>query len=281
MELVDLDSPIGVEVRDVDLRVALADDEVAELLGDVRRAGTCSGSGTRRSVATTRYGSAVTSGPIAPETAGDYGVISNVDPRGVLREGALPFHSDFAFTHEPVRALSLYAVDRAGRWCPDGVRRRCRRPRSHAAALRSEIERRSVVNVYDFTHPTDRRIRERDLAPGSPVVERPLVGDHRLLGVPVVNANAMHTDRIVGLPEADSEALLAELFDHLYTPENTFVLDWSVGDLAVWDDIALQHHRPDFPATAPRTMQRVCINEKTTAELVPNIAELLAPALDI
>jgi len=85
----------------------------------------------------------------------------------------------------------------------------------------------------------------------------------------------MHTDRIVGLPEADSEALLGELFDHLYAPENTFVLDWSVGDLAVWDNIALQHHRPDFPATAPRTMQRVCINEKTTAELVPNIAELM------
>ena len=37
MELVDLDSPIGVEVRDVDLRVALADDEVAELLGAFAR----------------------------------------------------------------------------------------------------------------------------------------------------------------------------------------------------------------------------------------------------
>ena len=79
--------------------------------------------------------------------------------------------------------------------------------------LRSELDERSVVNVYDFARPTDRRMRERDLAPGSPVVERPLVGEHRLLGVPVVNANAMHTDRVIGLPEADSEALLAELFD--------------------------------------------------------------------
>ena len=77
--------------------------------------------------------------------------------------------------------------------------------------LRSELDDRSVVNVYDFTGPTDRRMRERDLPPGSPVVERSLVGEHRLLGVPVVNANAMHTDRIVGLAEPESEALLAEL----------------------------------------------------------------------
>jgi taurine dioxygenase len=214
-------------------------------------------------------------GPIAPETTGDHGFISNVDPRGVLREGALLFHSDFAFTDEPVRALSLHALEVPCCGAPtvfaDAVGVLDRMP----ADLRREIDGRSVVNVYDFTLPTDRRMRERDVAPGSPVIERPLVGPHRLLGVPVVNANAMQTDRIVGLPEADSEALLAELFGHLYAPANTFVLDWEVGDLAIWDNVALQHHRPDFPATAPRTMQRVCINEKTTVELVPNIGELL------
>jgi taurine dioxygenase len=54
------------------------------------------------------------------------------------------------------------------------------------------------------------------------------------------------------------------------------VLDWAVGDLAIWDNLALQHQRPDFPSTAPRTMQRVCIHHKTVLELVPNMPELVA-----
>ena len=42
------------------------------------------------------------------------------------------------------------------------------------------------------------------------------------------------------------------------------------------DNLALQHHRPDFRVSEPRTMQRVCINEKTTQQLVPNITELVS-----
>ena len=86
----------------------------------------------------------------------------------------------------------------------------------------------------------------------------------------------MHTDRVVGLDRgARARPCLTELFDVLYAPDNTFVLDWQPGDLAIWDNIALQHHRPDFPVTEPRTMQRVCIHDKTAHELVPNMPELL------
>ena len=274
MDLVDLAGPIGVEVHGVDLRRPLDDHSVAVLRDAFARrhlllfrAQAIDGDDQVRLC---RH-----FGPIAREGSDEHGLVSNVDPSGILREGALPFHSDFAFTHEPVRALSLYALVVPDGGAPtvfaDAVGVLDRMP----AELRSQLDHRSVVNVYDFTGPTDRRMRERDLPPGSPVVERPLVGEHRLLGVPVVNANAMHTDRVVGLAEPESEALLAELFAHLYAPSNTFALDWTVGDLAVWDNLALQHHRPDFPYAAPRSMQRVCINEKTSHQLVPNMAELV------
>jgi alpha-ketoglutarate-dependent taurine dioxygenase len=215
-------------------------------------------------------------GPIAPEQSGDYGYISNRRREGVLRDGALAFHSDFAFTREPVEGLSLHALEVPRGGAPtvfaDAVCVLDRIP----AALRARVERSSVVNVYGFKLPTDGRMRERDLPPGSPVVERPMVEAHRRIGVPVVNANEMHTDRVVGLSEAESDALLAELYAVLYGPDNTYRLDWQAGDLVVWDNLALQHHRPDFPAAEGRTMQRVCINAKTSEQLVPNIAELLA-----
>lgn len=215
-------------------------------------------------------------GPIAPEQSGDYGYISNRRPEGVLREGALAFHSDFAFTPEPVEALSLHALEIPPRGAPtifaDAV---CVLDRM-SPALRARIESTSIVNVYGFKLPTDRRMRERDLPPGSPVVERPMVERHRRTGALVVNANEMHTDRVVGLSDAASDALLAELYAVFYGHDNTYQLDWKVGDLVVWDNLALQHHRPDFPLAEGRTLQRVCINPKTSEELVPNIAELLS-----
>jgi taurine dioxygenase len=275
MEIVELSDALGAEVLGTDLRRPLADDEVAELRDAfdeyhllLFRGEVLSG---EEQVRLCRH-----FGPIAPELSGEFGYVSNRNPEGVLREGALPFHSDFAFTHEPVHALSLHALEVPSVGAPtiyaDAARVLDRMP----TALRARIESLSIVNVYDFNLPTDQRMRERDIAPGSPCVERPFVQPHVRTGIPVLNANLMHTDRVVGLSEDDSEALLAEVYAVLYGSTNTYTLDWQVGDLAVWDNIALQHHRPDFPTTEGRTMQRVCINPKTTVELVPNIGEFLS-----
>lgn len=277
MEIVDLDGALGAEVHGVDLHGALADAEVAELRAafDRRhlllfRGEVVSG---EEQVRLCRH-----FGPVAPEQSGEFGYVSNRNPDGVLREGALAFHADFAFTHEPVHALSLHALEVPSSGAPtvyaDAAGVLDRMP----ASLRARIEPLSVVNVYGFTLPTDRRMRERDLAPGSPCVERRFVQPHPRTGVPVVTANLMHTDRVAGLSETDSEALLDEVFAALYGSTNTYTLEWRVGDLAVWDNLALQHHRPDFPTVEGRTMQRVCINPKTTVELVPNIGELLPRA---
>lgn len=43
----------------------------------------------------------------------------------------------------------------------------------------------------------------------------------------------------------------------------------------IWDNLAIQHERPDFPTLEPRTMQRVCIHDKALVDLVPNVGELL------
>lgn len=40
-----------------------------------------------------------------------WGYVSNVRDHGIVREGALLFHSDFAFTAAPVFAISLHAVE--------------------------------------------------------------------------------------------------------------------------------------------------------------------------
>jgi taurine dioxygenase len=261
-------------VRGVDLHEVLDDDEVARLLDAfdrrhllMMREQDVSG---EEQVRLCRH-----FGPISPESPHGYGYVSNVHPNGILREGAIRFHADLAFTPDPVHAISLHAQEVPESGAPtlfaDASGVLDRMPRS----LRARLEQHSIVNLYDFTLPTDRRMRERDVAAGSPIVVRPMVAPHPRTGVPVVNANALQTDRIVGLTEHESEALLAELFEVLYGPDNVLALDWNVGDLVIWDNLAIQHERPDFPALEPRTMQRVCIHDKSLVDLVPNVGELL------
>jgi taurine dioxygenase len=274
VELRDLPGPLGVEVRGIDLHAVLDDDEVAQLLDAfdrrhllMMREQDISG---EEHVRWCRH-----FGPISRESPEGYGFVSNVHPNGILREGAIRFHADLAFTPDPVHALSLLAREVPEQGAPTlfadatGVLERMQ------PSLRARLERHSIVNVYDFTLPTDRRMRERDVAAGSPIVERPMIAPHPRTGVPVVNANALQTDRVVGLSEDESEALLAELFSVLYSPDNVLVLDWEVGDLVIWDNLAIQHERPDFPNLEPRTMQRVCIHDKALVDLVPNVAQLL------
>jgi taurine dioxygenase len=273
VQLVELEAGFGVEVLDLDpRRVSASDAEGLRRVLDrhhllVFRGSTLTGDEQVRLCRAF--------GPIAPESADGYGYVSNRDPRGFLREGALPFHSDLAFTPDPVRALSLHALEVPRSGAPtvfaDAVGVLDRLP----APLRAEVERRSIVNAFDFSAPSDRRLRGHAVAPGSPRIELPLVGRHPRTGDAVVWASDLHTVEVVGLSPAAGDALLDELFGHLYGPDNTYRHEWQVGDLLVWDNLALQHHRPDFPATEGRTMQRVCIHDKSLRDLVPNLGELL------
>jgi taurine dioxygenase len=277
VELAELPGPIGAEIIGVDLRHPLRDDDVDALLEAFDRRHLLLARGQELS-GPEQVGICRHFGPISSDSPEGYLHVSNARDDGVLREGALAFHSDFGFTHDPVHTISLFAIEVPDEGAPTlfadatGVLDRL------GASTREQLQEQSIVNVFDFTAPGDRRMREREIAPGSPVVERRMIGRHPRTAAPVVQANAMHTDRIVGLSEVSSEAGLAELFASLYADVNVLVLDWQPGDFAIWDNIALQHSRPDFPASARRTMRRVCVHHKSTFELVPNILELVDPS---
>jgi taurine dioxygenase len=214
-------------------------------------------------------------GPLVAERR-PWGYVSNVRPDGIVREGALLFHSDFAFTFAPTTAISLHALDMPAGRAPtrfaDAVRAAALLP----LALRRRLEEARVLNVYDFSGSDAQRMRERDASAGSPSFAHPVIGRHPRTGEDVVFANRMHSDRILDVSEAESESLLADLFAVLYDPANVMEHHWNVGDLVLWDNVALHHGRPDFPADEARTLQRVTLGDYTPGELVSNLTELLA-----
>jgi taurine dioxygenase len=74
----------------------------------------------------------------------------------------------------------------------------------------------------------------------------------------MLNVNRNWTVEIVELNKAESDNLLAYCYDHLASPEWQVRYRWNEGDLAFWDNRAVQHYAvADY--TTRRMMRRVTI----------------------
>ena len=90
-----------------------------------------------------------------------------------------------------------------------------------------------------------------------PPVSHPLVLVHPLSGRKVLYANPGYTVRIDGLPAAESDELLAFLFDHQTRPEFCYAHQWTGNDLLVWDNIRTIHNAvADYGPDEHRYMRR-------------------------
>lgn len=117
---------------------------------------------------------------------------------------------------------------------------------THSTLRVLETTRKNGNTSYD---------NEQDLVAGRshPVVTvDPRSGKRRLY----VNPN--YTDSIDGLTKAEGDGLLAFLYEHIKSPEFQMRYRWSVGDIAFWDNHAVQHYAvADY--TTRRRMQRVTL----------------------
>jgi taurine dioxygenase len=136
----------------------------------------------------------------------------------------------------------------------------------HAAYEALSPNVKSMLEGMTASHSTERVLQltrslgnpvydnEQTLAPRShPIVTvDPKSGRRRLF----VNPN--YTDSVDGLSKPESDKLLAFLYDHLNSPEYQMRYRWSVGDIAFWDNHAVQHYAvADY--TTQRRMQRVTL----------------------
>ena len=69
--------------------------------------------------------------------------------------------------------------------------------------------------------------------------------------------DSLFFDKFVGWERDESEELRAQLHAYLYAPENLYRHDWQVGDLVIWNNVTLQHARPELPTSGERTHRRV------------------------
>lgn len=198
-------------------------------------------------------------------------VFISSESNSFAQQGRLLFHMDNHFTPEPLQALSLYGQVIAGHCSPtlfaDNIGVVDRLP----PALVARLANRHAVNIsyYVFGQGGDRPARSIEGGhPDAPRAIHPIFGRHPETGKTHLFVSELNTHHIVDTEVSESDALLHELYVHLYEPANIYEHTWGQGDLILWDNRGVQHARgaeqkvSANPGTSHRTLCRVVIGTK-------------------
>lgn len=194
---------------------------------------------------------------------------------GQKRTGWLGWHWDQSFTAEIVRGALLRMIKPAK---VDG-----RTGFIDAAAAYDRLTPRmqhridGLEVVYHFTaaqeqnrfgFPRGLRVAQRNPKAQAalaqyrldfPPVVHPLVITQQETGRKVLKLSPMHAQRILGMDEAESDALLHELADHLVDPRFAYFHTWQADDGIVWDNWRTIHSATGVPFDVERLAQRTTL----------------------
>ncbi|MCA9504514.1 MAG: TauD/TfdA family dioxygenase [Myxococcota bacterium] len=187
-------------------------------------------------------------------------VLDQTSPRG---EGADNWHADHTYTPEPAMGSILRAVTipRVGGDTMFAS--------MYAAweALSGPMQRMllELEAEHDVSKSARRGIRaghlKADLAEIQrrlPPVRHPVVRTHPLTGRKALFVNVNSTVRILDVPEAESDAILRFLFEHVKSPDFQMRVRWAPDTIVFLDNRCTQHYAvPDYDER--RVLHRVTI----------------------
>ena len=195
----------------------------------------------------------------------DVTAISNIvvdgQPIGGLGSYEAEWHTDMSYNESTPSASILYAIEippsGGDTWFCD----------MYAAydALPAELKARiaTLKCVHDASRNSAGMLRKgwKEVTDPRETIGavHPIVRTH-----PITQRKALFLGRrlnayIPGLSLEESEALLDTLWQHAVRPEATWVQQWKVGDVLIWDNRCTLHRRDAFDANTRRLMHRTQI----------------------
>ncbi len=189
------------------------------------------------------------------------------------------WHSDLSYKREPSMLSALYSVEvpvkdgvalgntyfasttAAYAALPEATQQRLqnmknvhsyREYRLKNYAGQQEDMRRGIRTVQEHA-PTPEQLAS------VPDTEMAVVRTHPVTGRKGIFANEGHTSHLTGMSREESDAQLAELYAHITQPEFIYGHSWRVGDLLMWDNIAVQHKATFDYDPLPRLLYRTTV----------------------
>jgi taurine dioxygenase len=187
-------------------------------------------------------------------------LISNIrengEPIGALPDGEMMFHHDMIHREVPSKGTLLYSVEIPTHGGETLFASGYAAYETLDPALRRRLEGKRALNHYNYGQ------QHRDGSGGTEAFTEwvhPVFRTHEDTGRKAVYVNRLMTMKIMDIEKAESDELLAPLFDHAERPEFVYEHSWRLGDLLLWDNRCSSHARKDFPADQRRLMLRTTV----------------------
>lgn len=188
------------------------------------------------------------------ETHPEVGLLDQTEPR---RDGANRWHTDSTFMRMPPKMAILHAVQLPPCGGDTSWASMIEAYELLSPALKRCLE--GIDAAHDITGPLRRAITGGhsvgDLEPvrrAWPDEFHPVLCRHPDTGRRFLYVNSNFTTYLRGMSDAESEALLAFLFDWVRSPELQVRFQWEQDSVAIWDNRCTQHY-----ATADYSERRI------------------------
>lgn len=178
---------------------------------------------------------------------------------GVLGDGEADWHTDQTYRPTPALGSLLTAAvvppEGGHTWFADMYRAYDALPE----ALKKRLEGLKAIQSYEhFNNQYSEPANRKQVSEGT-VQHHPVIRVHPITGRKAVYAARSTVPAFVGMSQADSEALLAELYQRCYQPQFLYEHAWRPGDGVLWDNACVMHKRDTWDPKYPRLMKRTTI----------------------
>jgi alpha-ketoglutarate-dependent taurine dioxygenase len=199
-------------------------------------------------------------GEEAPEEEKRTQLVSNREPGGAAPYGRLLYHCDMMWAERPEPVVSLYGAEVEQPSVPTAFVSMAHGWATLPNDLRQRIEGLEARHGHEHYYPN--RGGDDDVIDSyyedAHASVKPIPFLHPRTGVPLLYVSQQVTMEVLGLDHDANEALLEEIFEHLYQPNHVALHQWRTGDLVIWDNIAVQHARGTVDLEGPaRTLRKV------------------------
>ena len=178
-------------------------------------------------------------------------------PIGAFGDGEFWFHIDSGYTPRPYRYTFLYALELPSTGGNTMFSNMYKAYEAVPPALKDKLKGRKALHIHEYNR-AKQASSSGDIS-GIPHHFHPLFITHPNTGRKTLFVDRLMTTRIEGMDEAESDAILNQLYEIGERREFIFEHEWKLGDFLMWDNRCTIHARTDFPKEERRLLRRCTV----------------------
>ena len=189
-------------------------------------------------------------------------LVSNIKvegvPIGAFGEGEFWFHIDSGFTPKPYKYTFLYALELPSSGGNTMFSNMYKAYEAVPAVLKEKLKGKKALHIHEYNRA--RQASSWGDISGIPHHSHPVFITHPDTGRKTLFVDRLMTTRLEGFEQAESDAVLNQLYEIGERREFIFEHVWKLDDFVMWDNRCTIHARTDFPKEERRLLRRCTVD---------------------